>query len=845
MKKFRGLFSSSVAWTVVAIPLVLLLSFAIAALASLALIYEQQAESVQRQNEISESRAVAERIPATIAKIQQDLYRFAILSSIGLTGPELTTVQNDIAGAFETLEIDILTISGAPEDTLAAQFSSYRAAAMQAAELIERSPIVGITAVRGVVPIYEQIESTARLNSDALRQRVEDSLIKLRERWRNLMLGSAVGTLILMLVLFVLSYFASRLITIPIVRLSHSVRELENGNVHINVPGVERSDELGLVARSVEEFRLNLIRHFALQRERDDLNRTLEEKVRLRTAEVEDKSLQLEHAQRKAEEARREMTSRLRAEFGVVVREAGDGNFGKRINSTFADGNLQNLAEDINKMIDAVDFGVSSAAVAVRELASEGVSPNTTHGFSGAFADMMANIEGTASTIRQQSDRLRHSALHDALTGLPNRRFLEERLEEHGPQVGLGESGMAFLHIDLDRFKEVNDTLGHAAGDEVLTRTSRILKDATGEADFLARVGGDEFVVVSPVYLGPDSQATEVEKQRVLAIADGIVDRLSVPFDFKGSEVRFGASVGIAFSAGNEINPSKLMIDADVALYAAKESGRNQSRLFTPELNSGMLDRKRLTDDLHRALEAGEFEPYLQPQVDATTFETVGFEALVRWKHPTQGVLGPAAFLRHAEEIGLVADIDKVVAQKAVSACTQLHHAGHKFEKLALNVSLQRLEDPDFIESIRALGQTPFDLSIELLETIFFDEQATALEYTIDQLKDMGVQTEIDDFGSGRASISSLVRLLPDWLKIDRSIIKTVARDPSQLMMVKAIVDMAYAVDVRVLAEGIEDRAIADLLRSVGCERFQGFAFGKPTQISKLLSGTEKKAHYG
>ena len=834
-KVFRG----SVAWTIVAFPLVLILAFAIAVQVGLALIYEEQANVLQKQSRLSEIRAQAERVPTRIATIQQDLYRLSVLGSIGLEGPEVEKTRARIAESFEQLGRDLaLTELGTESDMgrLQSLYATYKSAVDQTLVLIERSPIIGVTATRGVEPVYAEIEAAALKNAEFVTAETVNELARTRSQWRALIISSIAWTLLLMAALSGLSFLSSRLITRPILRLAKSVDQLERGDVEVDVPGIERLDELGMVARSIEQFRLNLIRTLALQAERDELNQTLEEKVRLRTAEVHEKSRLLTEAQQKAEAERLEMAQRLATEFGVVVKAAAMGDFSHRIDSTFSDHNLQSLADEINRMVQTVDASVSAAASAIRELASEGSHSAQAKNFSGAFADMLANIEETAKQIRTQSTQLRHNALHDTLTGLPNRRYLEQRLDELTDAGASSGHGIALLHIDLDRFKEVNDTIGHAAGDAVLKRSTERLEAEAGPDDFVARVGGDEFVILAPVAYDLAAKCpTPEDSERVTSIANRLVDALSKPFDFDGIEIRHGASVGIAFGHTSETDISHLMVDADIALYAAKENGRNQARLYTPDLNSNLMSHKALADEIHRALEADEFIPFFQPQVTASDCALHGIEALVRWRHPTKGLLAPGAFLAVAKDIGVLDRIDHIIAQKSVAAAERMVAAGVSFQQLSINVGLASLERPEFLEDLRTLLSPNFQLSVELLETIFFDEQTTAFQLVLDSLREMNVRIEIDDFGSGRASISGLLTISPDRIKIDRSIIQAVEHSVQQQAMVRAIVDMARALNVEVLAEGVEDARMAKLLNEMGCEMFQGYAFGKPMSEADML----------
>jgi diguanylate cyclase (GGDEF)-like protein/PAS domain S-box-containing protein len=430
-----------------------------------------------------------------------------------------------------------------------------------------------------------------------------------------------------------------------------------------------------------------------------------------------------------------------------------------------------------------------------------------------------------ASALERANARIESYARRDPLTGVANRRSLDEFLLAARAACAARTTGLAILHVDLDRFKEINDTLGHTAGDHVLRHVAEVLRGAVREDDLVARVGGDEFVVAIMVNGTLD---------RVRTLADRLIVRLQEPVTVGGNECRFGASIGIAYGFGAAVNPSRLIINADMALYRAKSLGRGRCEFFSPRVEEEFVSRKRRSDEVQLAVERSEFVPWYQLQFDARTMAVVGAEALARWQHPTRGIVNPGEFLEIAESLNLAKDIDAMVLSKAAADYARWQAAGVGLPRLSVNVSLRRLESPALLNEVRRLGLPPGALSVELVESIFFDDDTLAIERNVDRLREMGVDIEIDDFGSGHASVIGLTRLRPRRLKIDRQLVDPVTRSSSQRALVRAIVDMGRALDIEVLAEGIETLEHAHVLRELGCDSLQGFALARPVAAEGL-----------
>jgi diguanylate cyclase (GGDEF)-like protein len=302
--------------------------------------------------------------------------------------------------------------------------------------------------------------------------------------------------------------------------------------------------------------------------------------------------------------------------------------------------------------------------------------------------------------------RIEYNALHDSLTGLANRRYLDDMLNEHASKFQRGEEVAGLLHIDLDRFKQINDTLGHAAGDAMLVHAAQVLRRNTRPGDFVARVGGDEFVVLCLRPTGDEEGNTRY----LASLANRIIDEMQQPVGYEGHECRFGVSIGIASDADSMADPRRLLVNADIALYRAKSRGRNRYQFFNDALQAEITSTKRIADEILSGIERGEFIAHYQPQFDASTLEVVGVEALARWRHPTQGLLPPAAFMKIAEELNVVDTIDRMILEQTLLDLAAWRAAGLPIPKASVNVSARRLRDEELIRGLRGLNIVGCDL---------------------------------------------------------------------------------------------------------------------------------------
>ncbi|MCV3274029.1 EAL domain-containing protein [Roseobacter sinensis] len=433
-------------------------------------------------------------------------------------------------------------------------------------------------------------------------------------------------------------------------------------------------------------------------------------------------------------------------------------------------------------------------------------------------------LETYAKQLEEANQQITFKALHDQLTGLGNRRYLSEKFEELSRLRRKKGGELAALHVDLDRFKQINDTIGHAAGDHVLIDVARRISANVRGDDVVARIGGDEFVILLRV---PE------DSTRPEHLADALLADLARPTVFEGRECRFGASIGVARTP--LADEEDLLTNSDVALYKAKRAGRGQVAVFDRSDIEEMRETKRMADEIMRALEQQEFMPHYQPQICSRSGAVVGVEALARWSHPTEGILMPDSFLGVATDLNVVADIDRMIFERAIAECETGFHGLDQPPNLSFNISANRLQFEEIAEIGRLSRAYSGEVAFELLETIFLEEQSDAFMLHLDQLREMGIALEVDDFGSGRASIVALQRIAPDRLKIDRRLISPIAEGNNATRLVKSIIDIGYALDIDVIAEGVETAEQARILRELGAGRLQGYFFSRPLDLEALV----------
>lgn len=438
---------------------------------------------------------------------------------------------------------------------------------------------------------------------------------------------------------------------------------------------------------------------------------------------------------------------------------------------------------------------------------------------------------------RRMEAELAHRATHDPLTGLPNRVLLLDHLELAMARAGRDDKLVAVMFLDLDRFKSVNDTLGHDPGDELLKQVAARIASVLRPADTVARLGGDEFVVL----------CEDIEDEHhAMTIAQRISSTIETePFTIGGIDLTVTASIGIALSHGGVAHPEGLLRDADAAMYRAKDLGRARLELFDESMRRRSAQRLELADQLATGIERGNIGVHYQPSVDLTTGRVTSVEALARWEHPERGTLSPSEFIRLAEETGLIIGLGLSVLSRACQQARQWEiELGHDSPRVHVNLSASQLTTsnlPVLVEAVlESSALTPSKLCLEITESVLM-EDAPAVIDTLWQLKRLGVMLAIDDFGTGYSSLSYLGRFPVDIMKIDRSFIDGLGPDPEDSTIVAAIVNLAHTLDLETIAEGVETPEQIERLRALGCKGAQGFLLAKPlpaTDLRPLLEQT-------
>jgi len=444
---------------------------------------------------------------------------------------------------------------------------------------------------------------------------------------------------------------------------------------------------------------------------------------------------------------------------------------------------------------------------------------------------LFKGYRGTARDITRQrevEEQIRHMAHHDSLTGLPNRVLLYDRMEQLVHRARRSGGRFALLFIDLDRFKNVNDTLGHKVGDRLLRVVAQRIMGCVRESDTVARIGGDEFVVLLSELDTPEG---------VAHIAQKVLDSLALPFDLDGYELYITPSIGICIYPDDGDDVQTLMSNADAAMYHAKDTGRNNYQFFTRQMSIAAHHRLALENELRHAVDRRQLTVYYQPQVDLRTGEIVGFEALLRWLHPERGMVPPAIFIPLAEETGLINRIGEWVLTQACAQAHAWHEAGYRTLQVAVNCSAHQFRREQYVGSIEStLNQyrlPPGCLELEITESVIMQHTEQVL-VRLRELHDMGVQLSLDDFGTGYSSLSYLKRFPIQKLKIDQTFVRDITADPDDAAIVGAIIAMAHSLGLQVMAEGVETRQQLDFLKALKCDQAQGYYFSPPVPADEF-----------
>lgn len=441
-------------------------------------------------------------------------------------------------------------------------------------------------------------------------------------------------------------------------------------------------------------------------------------------------------------------------------------------------------------------------------------------------ADRIIADNDLERTIKEEE--VRHLAYHDALTGLPNRTYFTERLGESIALTVRHGHSSALMFIDLDRFKIVNDSLGHQAGDELLKTVSARISSCLRNSDLLFRMGGDEFTVILPEIAKPEDAAL---------LARRIIEAVGHPAQIYEHELTVGATIGLAVYPGDGENAEALLKNADAAMYSAKESGRGTYAFYRANMNQRALQRLSLEADLQKGFHEGEFTLYYQPRLDAATGRVVALEALLRWNSPSRGVVLPMEFISVLEDTGMITIVGEWVLRSACIQIGQWRELGNNPVRVSVNVSALQFQSTVFVSMIeRVIDETdvaPELIELELTESLLVTNTDQARE-TIDKIKALGLSVSIDDFGSGYSSLNYLRNFTVDYLKIDRSFVAEIATNERDRSVARAIIELAKALDIAVVAEGVETEAQANFFSNEQCGELQGFLFSKPLPVDQL-----------
>jgi diguanylate cyclase (GGDEF)-like protein len=445
-------------------------------------------------------------------------------------------------------------------------------------------------------------------------------------------------------------------------------------------------------------------------------------------------------------------------------------------------------------------------------------------------------VTDRTSGLEAANRQLRHLASHDALTGLPNRLLLDDRIAQAIAQAMRHSHEFAVLAIDLDRFKLVNDSLGHRAGDELLQEVAKRLKGAVRAVDTTARLGGDEFVILLD---GPVTQAEAME------IGTRAIKVMEPSLRLLGMDVHISASMGIAFYPRDGASVDTLLARADAAMYSAKERGRNNIQCYAEGMSTITQERVKLESELHAALKNGEFELHYQPKVDTSTGRVNSAEALIRWRHPQRGLVLPNEFISIADECGLLGAIGEWVLFEACRQAKAWQSEGLRPLRVAVNLAPSQFRLANLVDQIRraleASGLNPQSLEVELTETAVMSNAEESIRI-LEAISRMGVLVSVDDFGTGYSSMSYLRRFPIDKLKIDRCFVEHMARRPEDASIVQAIISLAHSLHLKVIAEGVETADQLTLLAELGCDQYQGFFFSPALEPSQFLAFIRKSS---
>ena len=745
-----------------------------------------------------------------------------------------TLVFNDVKTAQTTLES-----LGQAEDVQSAAlynasgrlFASYRRADHPAPLPASRTPDAPLsdehflrTSHEIVFQLKDPADNATAIGTLVLSQSLAHAYQQLLAQLAVLLLTGVVAFALLTLLLNHLQH----LITRPLLALTDTMRQIRQGKTLLGRALITSHDEIGELAHSFNHLMAEL-----QQRDEEKNEATMRFEALLRA--VPDLMVEVDRG------------GRYLNVWGVrgdlLIAPASE-LLGRRVEDVLP----LAAAQEVLKAMEEVDAAASGHSFGRRIVLT--LPQGGEHWFELSVAKYQGLPSQEASYIflsrditerRNAEDEIRQLAFYDVLTRLPNRRLLMDRLQTALSHSARTQQFGAILFMDMDRFKTINDTLGHDHGDLMLLEVAKRIQSCLREADTVARLGGDEFVVV----LGELDTEVDLATRKSAQVAEKIRSALAAPYQLNAHERYSSPSIGVCMYLGNEICAEDLVKNADVAMYQAKDDGRNAVRFFDLGMQQSMEARALLDTELRACVLEQQLRLFYQVQVDQHQ-RPVGAEALVRWLHPTHGLVPPAHFIALAEESTLIVDIGNWVIK---TACQQLktwaRHPATQDLTMAINVSAQQFKLPQFVDLITAAvhrhGINPALLKLELTESVILTDVSTVIT-KMQALKQLGVGLSLDDFGTGYSSLSYLKLLPLDQIKIDQSFVRDIEKDPNDAVMVRSIIELARNFKLGVIAEGVETLAQLDFLLVNGCREFQGYYFSKPVPIEdfeKLLARHE------
>ena len=772
------------------------------------------------------TQAVAMGIVDDVNSTHLKVFRFVTLASNGATKGLLASLYSEVLSELDE-ETSRLRLLADPHysfgfekqelELIAAKWSVYVGGAK---DLMNAGKADAPTAAMMMPATDEDFRTIATLLS-SISSRVNNRTasvvsnilvnVALNKLW--LAFGGAAGMIISV---FVAMGFAKSLIR-PIESITYAMRKVSSGAADVEIQYHDRNDEIGQMVRSISTFCETTQQHvetIAAQARRFDvaLNNMSHGLCIFDAAGMlivhNDRYLEIYGLSPGSIGPGCTLREHLKVLCAVGVMDADHDKYIAELRAALAQGKNIQTARELR--------GGRIVHISNRPMPGGG---------------WMATHEDVTERIRNE-ERVAYMARHDMLTGLPNRLHFRERTAEALPLLRRGED-FAVLCIDLDHFKEVNDTLGHPSGDHLLKLVADRLRQNVRETDFLARLGGDEFAVVQTMLQQPEE---------VTVLASRIIEVLSEPYEVDGQEVVVGASIGVAIAPGDGDDADQLLKNADMALYRAKADGRGMFRFFEAEMDARLQARRKLEMELRKAVTQNEFEVYYQPIVDLTDNQVTSFEALVRWNHPERGLVMPDEFISVAEKLGLIGPIGEwVLNQACVDAATWPRDI-----RVAVNLSplqFRKTLVPAVVQSLASAGLCASRLELEITESVVLQNNEATMSM-LRQLHEIGVRISMDDFGTGYSSLSYLHSFPFDKIKIDRLFVSDLDENSDCAAIVRAVAGLGKTLGMKTTAEGVETREQLDWLRSEGCTEVQGYLFSRPQparNLAILISDIDRK----